>query len=498
MKILVVTGKLAEATAKEASKGLADVLTMDVDVAAFVTPGMLRRKKERLLSYDLILVSGQISADFSRLEKEVGVPIRLGPKHAFDLSFVLPLAEKIDFSNKIPACEILASKIKKEALSRFSKLEKDAKPSFLLKELKIGGNSSMKVMGEIVDSTLLSDRGLAKKIEDYVSMGADIIDLGVGLDCGKADVRGVLKKAISISEVPVSIDTSNTKFMLIGVECGCDLVLSLDSRSLKEVGKEIANHDLSAVIVPDCLDNPNSKIIEGMNSLKSLKDNIKIGRDMGIEKIIADPVLSPIGHGSLKSLVNYYHFREYDKITPLFFGIGNVTELIDADSIGVNATLAGLAMELNSSILFTPEYSNKARGSISELKKASQMMFLAKERNSAPKDIGIDLLVIKEKRRRMEVMQATRDNLSIVHAQPKKMWSKDPCGSFKIYIDDSKICARHKDLVILGKDAKEVFDTIVENDLVSSLEHAGYLGRELMRAQLALQFKRSYVQDDEF
>ncbi|MDY6966784.1 MAG: dihydropteroate synthase-like protein [Halobacteriota archaeon] len=483
MKILVVTGKLAEATVKEASKDLADVLKMDVEIAAFVTPGLLRQKKKKLESYDLVLVSGLVSADFRRLEEEIGVPIRLGPKDAIDLSFVLPFAEEIEFSFKTPACEILSLKRNQDALKRINELEKDAEPSFLLRDLKIGGNSSMKVMGEIVDCMLMSEEELDRKIKDYTSKGADVIDLGIGLDCDESDVKRAVEKAVSVSEVPISIDTSDTGSMLIGIECGVDLVLSLDLKSLEEVGEEIADHDLPIVVVPD--------------DSNGLLENVKLARSKGIEKIIADPILSPIGHGAIKSLVEYHEFRQHDRRTPLFFGVGNVTELIDVDSIGVNAVLAGLAMELDASILFTPEYSDKAIGSIRELKTASQMMFLAKDRKSAPKDIGIDMLVVKEKRRRRGAKVESTDGLKVVHAQSKKGWKRDPCGSFKIYIDDGNICARNEEMVIVGRDAKEIFDTIVKYGSISLMEHAGYLGRELMRAEIALRFGRSHVQDDE-
>ena len=53
-------------------------------------------------------------------------------------------------------------------------------------------------------------------------------------------------------------------------------------------------------------------------------------------------------------------------------------------------------------------------------------------------------------------------------------------------------------MTIKGKSAKEVLDAIFELELVSSLSHAGYLGRELGKAEIALKIGRSYAQDDEF
>jgi len=154
--------------------------------------------------------------------------------------------------------------------------------------------------------------------------------------------------------------------------------------------------------------------------------------------------------------------------------------------------------------LFTPEYSDKAYGSVSELRTASMMMMLAGERGSAPKDLGIDLLAAKEKRRREFAKMPEAPEISKAIEQ----WHIDPAGSFKIDITKEKIhnghclpgkiVAANKNKSIVGETAKEVLDTIIGLGMVSRLDHAAYLGRELMRAELALKFNRSYSQDDEF
>ncbi len=56
--------------------------------------------------------------------------------------------------------------------------------------------------------------------------------------------------------------------------------------------------------------------------------------NLGVKKIIADPVLSPVGHGAVNAICRYRKFREWYPDMPVFFGAGNVTELMDADSIG--------------------------------------------------------------------------------------------------------------------------------------------------------------------
>ncbi|MDI6888911.1 MAG: dihydropteroate synthase-like protein [Methanocellales archaeon] len=480
MRILVTTGRRAYDSVKKAVGNKADVLLLDVDVAALITPSLLRAVSN-ISSYDLVLVPGLASGDFASLERGLGVKIRLGPKHACDLDWVLQHSDEIEFSHTVPACQLLSSKKRGEALERICQLEGRATPQFTIKDVKIGGNSRMKVTGEIVDATRLHESELQRVAERYLQDGADIIDLGIPLDATPAEVRRTVEATSSLG-VPISIDTLDSNLILAGVEAGADMVLSLNSSSIKSVGWAVASQDIAAVVIPD-------------DDFESLWKNIEMAQEIGIKKIVADPILAPIGHGFIDSLTSYHKFRQVSNL-PLFFGVGNITELMDADSIGINATLAGIAMELYASILFTPQYSDKAKGSIKELKTATQMMLLAKDRGTAPKDLGLDLLIIKEKRRREDEIKVENP----IEATPHTERARDPKGCFRIAIHDEKIVAKHEKegITITGTNAKAIFDTIQDLGLVSLTEHAAYLGRELMKAELALRFGRSYIQDDEF
>lgn len=492
MNILVVTGKLAENTARKSVKNKADVLVLDIEVAAFTTPALLRLSLPHK-KYDLILIPGMSSGDFSGLEKELGIAIRLGPKHAVDLGFVLSFAGNADFSTKIPACELLIEKKRSNAIDKAIELEKNAVSPLTLRSLKIGGNSRMKVMAEIVDAGNLEKNELVKKIIYFVDSGADIIDLGISLDTSRPDVRKAVKTAKSVTDIPLSVDTLEPDLINEAIDAGIDIVLSLNSKNIDKVKDSIIKNSTVSVIIPDRSDD-----------LESLFNNIKSAHGFGIKNIIADPVLEPAGHGISRSISRYCEFRERDKTTPLFFGVGNVTELIDADSIGVNSILCGIAMELGASILFTPEFSQKACGSVSELKTASTMMMLSQDRGSAPKDLGVDMLAIKEKRRR----EYGKLPDTYIDAKGSDKWHLDPAGCFKIEITDDeirngklypgKIMVRNNTNAIVGSTAKEMLETIIERGLISRIDHAAYLGRELMKAELALKFKRSYSQDDKF
>ena len=493
MDTLIATGRLAENTVRKAAGEKADVLLVDIDIAAFITPKkLLKAFKEADFSkkFDLILAPGLVAGDFSKVSEELGCKIRLGPKHAYDLGFVLPFAGKVEFSTTVPACELLADVRREMALKLVEEAEESAQPLLTLREVKLGGGARMKVMGEIVGATELDPAALEKRIEAFIARGADIIDLGASLNTEAGQVERTVALAKARTEVPISIDTLDPVLIKEGIEAGADLVLSLNGTNMESAGPAVAKAGASAVVIPD----------EG-ESLESLIRNIEAARRLGIKKLIADPVLDPVGHNITESIVRYRDFhRKYPEI-PVFFGVGNVTELMDVDTIGVNAVLCGIGAEVGASILFTPEFSDKAQGSIEELKRASEMMQLSKTRESSPKDLGLDLLRIKEKRRRPDGPLPE----NAVMAKASKNWRVDPAGPIRIWIVPDRvrgngglIVAEHEKASVTGKSAGEIMNTLLELELVTRLDHAAYLGRELERAELALRFNRSYAQDDMF
>lgn len=475
MKTLVVTGRLAQDQVKLFAKG-ADVLVLDVDVAAFITPEMLLRAVPA--GYDLILVPGAITADFRDVERILGAKIRLGPKHAVDLAFVLRHLEEVELSSNTPACQLLLGRMQRNALDEVGWLENEAKWALQINGIKIGGNSRMKVLAEIVDATRLSSDALTKKICYYEEQGADMIDLGVPLDATPHEVSATLDVAKKATHLPVSIDTVIPNLIKAGLEAETDLILSLNGQNLDHVGEAVAEANVPAVVIP------------GPGQI-TLQENVEKVLGLGIS-VIADPVLEPPLQGLASSLHEYVLFNKaYPKI-PLFFGVGNVTELLDADTIGTNALLAALGAEVHASVLFTPEYSAKARNSVQELRRASQMMLLAKERRTPPKDLGIDLLILKEKRQPPEEAMPKKT----IKARTEHKYEPDPSGSFRIYISHSLILAQNGCTIISGRNAREILNTIIDMGLVKRLDHVGYLGRELEKAQIALSLKRSYIQDE--
>lgn len=475
MKVLVVTGRLAQDLVKDSAQD-ADVLVLDLDVAAFITPEMLRRAAPS--GYDLILIPGSITADFQEVERALGAKIRLGPKHAADLEFVLRHIEDVELSRTVPACVLLEDKMRQDAFDQGMMLEAKAKATLAIKGVKIGGGSRMKVLAEIVDCTRMSAEALAEKIRYYEEQGADMIDLGLPLDAKPSQVADTLRNAKKTTKLPISIDTVRPDLILAGLDGGADLILSLNKENLEFVGEAIAAAGAPAVVIPG-------------PEKASLADNLQLAQKMGIS-VIADPVLDPPLQGLVFSLHRYILFRQAHPEVPLFFGAGNVTELLDADTQGVNALLAALGAEVGACILFTPEYSAKARGSVRELRRASEMMQLASYRRTSPKDLGLDLLVLKEKRPKPEETMPDR----FVLASSEYRYDPDPAGSFRIALARGMILARNRRVTVAGTSAKDILNTLIKGGFVSRLDHAGYLGRELEKAEIALSLGRSYNQDE--
>ncbi len=85
---------------------------------------------------------------------------------------------------------------------------------------------------------------------------------------------------------------------------------------------------------------------------------------------------------------------------------------------------------------------------------------------------------------------------------PEKMVS-DPAGYFVVYVDRSKrkLSLEHYhnsgvlDVIIEGATASEMYMPAIERQLLSRLDHAAYLGRELARAERSLDTGEPYIQD---
>jgi len=470
MRLLLPTGRATADIVRKAAEGRDARVAVTGEIASFLTPsrlGALIREGE----YDLVIVPGMCTASFEAVERETGVPVYRGPRHAADLPLILPLLGELELSRTVPADEFLTTKKAGEARRELARREEEASCELLIRGVKIGGSSRMKVLAEIMDAHRQED--LRSEVERYFEEGADIVDLGFGFDATPADVARCFADLAGI-EGPFAVDSQDPA--LIGAALPrADLVLSLHEGNIPAVGVGVAAAGAAAVVVP---------------GNRGLAANLAAAAEAGIGALIADPLLPPVGSGFTGALTGFGN-PGY----PLFFGAGNVAELLDADSIGVNALLAGIAMELGAAVIFTSEHSDKTRGSVAEMRRATEMMVLARGR-PYPKDLGIDLLVLKEKRLRREPPLGYGTSEEAGEAPADVTY--DPCGNFRIGTEGDEIVAVHDGIAVRGKRWEDVLHTLIAEGRVSRLDHAAYLGKELYKAELAIRFGRSFEQDGEF
>ena len=513
MKVLLITGLLAreavERYAKE-SPVQTEVLSLNVAVAAFLTPKAICEalKSVETKNFDLILTPGLIKGDTSAITKAAGVTAFKGPRYAADLPTVLDSLGEVKFSTVVPACDLLREKLQEKALREIEKAEQNREAllkrpgSMLIGDLAVGKDFPMRVLAEIVDAPSMKKDAIKSLAKRFVQEGANIID--VGMAAGESDpssARRIVQAVKEAVDVPVSIDSFDPAEIRAAVEAGADLVLSADAGNIEAVASCLA--DVAVVVIPT---NQRQGIFpkKAQERVQFLEQNIAQAKRLGVNQCIADLILDP--SDVLESFTAFRMFAERNPDVPLFVGVSNVTELMDADSVGVNALLARLSSEVGASILLATEKSDKAKGSVAEEAAAAKMMFLAKKRCSVPKDLGVDLLLLKDKRNREQTYdEALEKNVQVAAAQKPSLTELDALGSFTIMVDRAaeEIVALHfasvktekPDRIVKGKTAGALSAKIVKLGLVSRWDHAAYLGSELAKAEIALRTGKEYIQD---
>jgi dihydropteroate synthase-like protein len=514
LKALLITGLLAEDIVKryaQQSSFKAEVLALPVQVAALLKMPNIASELEKvgIHGVDVILIPGLIRGDTSVIADATGIPTFKGPRYAADLPTVLDALAKVKLSTVTPACDLLREELQRKALEELELVEKNRESllknpgNMAIKELAFGKDFPIRVMAEIVDAPLMPSDEIQRLAKRYVNFGAKIIDVGmVAGESRPYDARRAVEAVKSAVNVPVSIDTLDSAEAKEAVSAGADLILSIDAGNVEEIAPVAS--DVAVVVIPT---NQREgyfpkEVNERVNFLEEI---IGKARKLGITRILADLVLEPAN--VLRSFIAFREFANRNPNFPLFLGASNFTELIDADSVGVNAVLACLSSEVGASILLATEKSPKAKGSVRELVTASKMMFLAKKRGSVPKDLGLDLLVLKDKRLREEPYNREIEAETQIISATEKLEPEvlDEKGLFKIAVDhnNGNIVAIHvsssqedkPSVIINGKTAESIYSTIEKMSLVTRLDHAAYLGRELAKAEIALKTGKEYVQD---
>ena len=121
-----------------------------------------------------------------------------------------------------------------------------------------------------------------------------------------------------------------------------------------------------------------------------------------------------------------------------------------------------------------------ARGAIREVDVARQLMYAARTRGVLPKHIDDRLLTVKDARPKYSTEAELRSLQAAI---------TDP--NFRIYTTREAICVFNNRVFVTGRDIQALFDELPVEDP----GHAFYLGKELMKAWLALHLGKTYVQE---
>jgi dihydropteroate synthase-like protein len=428
-RLLFVTGKLA-APALRDTLGRAelpfdyDVAVMRITVAALMTTDWIARRLEVPEAVTRIMVPGMCEGEVDVLSERFGVPAEKGPA---DLK-ALP--------------------------SWFG--QEDARAGY--------GERDIRVFAEINHVPRLDRDRIFEVAEYYREAGADVIDLGLSLGRNWLAEGPRVIAELRAAGFELSIDTLDPDEILMADEAGVQYVLSLNG-SNRHLAERL---QATPVLIPDTPED-----------LDSLDETIAHLEALG-KPYLVDPIIEPIGAGFARSLGRYLEVRRRHPDAEMFMGIGNLTELTEADTTGVTAMLIGFCQELGIRNVLTTEVIDWARGAVREAVIAAELMHFAVSRGTTPKHVDGRLLTVKDE----DFRPYAEGELRELHEQVT-----DP--NYRIFADDEWIYVFNADRFVKGNDFNAIFDQLG----VSEATHAFYLGKELMKATIARALRKNYRQE---
>jgi len=430
-RLLFLTGRLAEKRLEMVLQAMAptpfdwSILNVGVKVAALMTEPILMRRLPRPLGADRVIVPGRCRADLARLAQAFGVAFERGPDELKDLpEFFGKAAAPLDLSRH-----------------------------------------SVRIFAEIVEASQLSIEAIAARAELLRGEGADVIDLGCLPDTPFPHLEDSVRE-LKARGLAVSVDSAEADELRRGGAAGADYLLSLTERNLA-IAEETGARP---VLIP-----------AQHGDLASLYRAAEEAEKRGL-KAILDPVLDPIHFGFAESLARYREARAHLADAEMLMGTGNLTELTDADSVGVTALLLGICSELGVANVLAVHVSPHTRRTIQEHDAARRIMHAAAADASLPRGYGRALMQIHDKK---PFPYSSRE-IAESAAQVKDKNYRIEAAEDGIHIYNS---AGH----FVAADAFALFDKLgVETDGA----HAFYLGAELMKAEIAFQLGKRYAQDE--
>lgn len=429
-RYLFVTGKLAAdslaATLERMAADLSyEIAVLPISVAALMDTAWIAHHLPGKGQADVVMIPGLCQGDPAIIADKLGVSVVKGPKDLKDIPTAFGRQRQLDGYGEYRA----------------------------------------KILAEIVNAYELSTEEILARAAYFRASGADIIDLGCPVK-GHFPRVGEVVTALKRAGYTVSLDTFNSADILEADRAGLDMLLSVNSQNL-ELARAL---QCRVVVIPDF-----------DQGLESLEQNMSRLDAWGIPYIV-DPILNPIGFNFTESLHRFYLTRQRHPDAEMLMGLGNLVELTDADSTGINAVMAGVIAELNINFVLATEVISWARGAVRELDRARRLMHYACSRHVLPKHLDDALITVKDPPHE----HYTEAELRVMQAQVRDR-------NFRIFTTDESIYVFNNRLFIKGNDIQAIFEQLG----VANAGHAFYLGKELQKAALAVKLGKKYTQEED-
>ncbi len=431
-RYLFVTGRLAEFALREVLDRLvsevgiaAEVAVLPITVAALMTPRWIARHLEVPAGINRVVLPGHCGGDLGPiLEKCPGTPVERGPIDLADLPRYFGRAEQT--------------------------------PSGY-------GSYRIEIIAEINHAPRLAIEELIRQAQRFRDEGADVIDLGCDPGSRWEGVKAAVA-ALKDEGFRVSIDSFDPVEVADAAEAGAELVLSVDSGNRERA----ADWGVEVVAIPD-----------RPGTLEGLDETIADLQRRGVPFRI-DPIVEPIGFGFAASLGRYLETRRRYPEAEIMMGIGNLTELTDVDSAGVNTILIGFCEELGIRSVLTTAVINWARSSVREIDLARRLAHHAVVGRTLPKHVEPRLVMLRDP----APAGFGTDNLEELQRR-----IRDP--NWRIFAEGGVIHALNNQHLLHDTDPFRLFARMG----VVEPSHAFYLGYEMMKARTALTLNKTYRQD---
>lgn len=433
-----VTGRLAEHAVRRTAEQVAEqvgfqysVSVLPITVAALMTPKWILRHLEIPSAATRVIVPGYLANDIDQLREKIRVQVDSGPRDIRDL----PL-----FFGK--------------------KRERDA----------TYGQQSIDIIAEINHAPRQSLGELVRTAQALQKDGADIIDLGCDPGHRWIEVADAVR-AICDLGARVSIDSFDPWEVARACAAGAELVLSVNSSNRAAA----VDWGTEVVVIPDV---PGDE--------KSFENSIDFLAQARIPMRL-DPILEPLGCGFANSLKRYHDCRARYPDAAMMMGIGNITELTDCDSAGINVLLLGVCVELGIESVLTTQVINWARTSVRECDLARRLVHYACSNSIPPKHLEPALVMLRDER----VADFDADSIAALAAAVRDQ-------NVRIFVSGGEIHAASVGVHVHSSDPFDVMQQLQDSTIGESINasHGFYLGFEMAKALTAITLSKQYEQDE--